>query len=212
VLALTFDEGPDPRGTLAVLDALDAAGVRATFFVLGERVAARPELAARVLDAEHGVELHGHAHLRHPHVTRAEVEADLDAALQVLASVGVTPRRWRIPWGQLAPFTVPLARERGLEVVGWTVDTHDWRGHTAQRMLAGVEPQLRAGAIVLAHDGIGTGALRIHARATAELLGPLVRAARARGLEPGPLSDGWPGAIPLGNPDFEVPRTGSPAA
>jgi len=212
LLALTFDDGPDPRGTPAVLDALAEADSRATFFVLGERVAARPDLVDRAIDAGHAVELHGHRHLRHPHNTREAVEADLEAALAALDAVGVTPRRWRIPWGHLAPFTVPLAHAHGLEVVGWSVDTHDWRGDTAAAMLGDVAPQLRAGAIVLMHDGVGAGARRAETAATAALVSPLVRAARARGLEPGPVTGKWPVPVPLGNPDFAVPGPGSPAA
>ena len=128
-LALTFDDGPDPRGTPAVLDALEDAGVTATFFVLGERVDAESGLLRRVIEAGHAVEVHGYEHLRHPHVTREEVEADIDRALDVIGGA----QRWRIPWGHLADFTNDVATERGLEIVGWTTDTHDWRGDPAER-------------------------------------------------------------------------------
>src|SRR5262245_61295731 len=133
--ALTFDDGPDPRGTPAVLNALEAAGVTATFFVLGERVEQHAELLDRTLDAGHTVEVHGFAHLRHPHTARAAVAEDLDRALEVLRQNGVRPRRWRIPWGHLAAFSAQVANARGLEVVGWTTDTHDWRGDDARTML-----------------------------------------------------------------------------
>jgi peptidoglycan/xylan/chitin deacetylase (PgdA/CDA1 family) len=200
LLALTFDDGPDPRGTPVVLDALAAAGVSATFFVLGERVAENPALLARIRDAGHGVEVHGYAHLRHPHSSREEVEADLNRALDVLERNGVSPTRWRIPWGHLADFTPGLAREHGLGLVGWTSDTHDWRGDSAATMLAALD--LQPGGIVLAHDGVGSGARRESARATAELIPPLVERARQRGLEPGPLVPGWPVPVPAGNPEF----------
>jgi peptidoglycan/xylan/chitin deacetylase (PgdA/CDA1 family) len=62
LLALTFDDGPDPRGTSAMLDALAAANVKATFFVLGERVERNLALLARVLEEGHEVELHGYEH------------------------------------------------------------------------------------------------------------------------------------------------------
>jgi peptidoglycan-N-acetylglucosamine deacetylase len=198
VLALTFDDGPDPRGTPAVLDALADARVHATFFVLGARVERHPELLERALREGHDVEVHGFEHLRHPHTARAEVERDLDRALEALA--GVAPRRWRIPWGHLAAYTAEVARERGLQVVGWDADTHDWRGDRAEAMLAALP--LRHGGIVLAHDGIGTGARRATAEQTAALVGPLVERARAMGLRPGPLQDPWPVPVPLGNPAF----------
>jgi peptidoglycan/xylan/chitin deacetylase (PgdA/CDA1 family) len=178
VLALTFDDGPDPRGTAAVLGALAAADVKATFFVLGERVEECPELLGRVLDAGHAVEVHGYAHLRHPSSARQVVESDLDRALGVLDRHGVRPCWWRVPWGHLADFTWELAAERGLRIVGWSTDTHDWRGDDAATMLEGL--QLTQGGIVLAHDGVGSGARRETARATAELVPMLVERARAR--------------------------------
>ena len=196
MLALTFDDGPDPRGTPEVLEALDAAGVSATFFVLGERVEWHRELFERVRAAGHEVEVHGYAHLRHPHVTRTEVEADIDRALDVLG--GAT--RWRIPWGHLADFTQDVADQRGLEIVGWSTDTHDWRGDGAEMMLAGLE--LAHGGIVLAHDGISVGARRDTAHETARLVPLLIQEARRRGLTPGPLTAAWPVPIPIGNPAF----------
>ena len=200
MLALTFDDGPDPRGTPAVLQALQRAGVKATFFVLGARVEEHPDLLERTLDAGHTVEVHGFEHLRHPHSTREAVAIDLDRALDSLARTGVVPERWRIPWGHLADFSQEIARARQLEIVGWDADTHDWRGDDARTMLAGLE--LRRGGIVLAHDGISVGALRETAEATADLVPLLVAKARAQGLEPGPLRAGWPVPVPVGNPNF----------
>jgi peptidoglycan/xylan/chitin deacetylase (PgdA/CDA1 family) len=102
MLHLTFDDGPDLRWTPAVLEALDAAGAVATFFVLGERAAAEPAIGERIVAAGHAVELHGHGHLRHPATSRECVEGDTDAALAVLGAVAITPRLWRVPWGDLA--------------------------------------------------------------------------------------------------------------
>jgi peptidoglycan/xylan/chitin deacetylase (PgdA/CDA1 family) len=183
-----------------VLAALDAVNASATFFVLGERVEAYPELLARVVEAGHDVHVHGYGHLRHPFAPRDDVEADLDRALEALGRVGVNPTRWRIPWGHLAEFTRPLARERGLEVVGWTADTHDWRGDSAEEMLGSLA--LERGGIVLAHDGVGSGARRVDAGETARLVPMLVGKARGLGLNPGPLIADWPRPLPLGNPDF----------
>jgi peptidoglycan/xylan/chitin deacetylase (PgdA/CDA1 family) len=196
MLALTFDDGPDPRGTPAVLDALAAAGLHATFFVLGRQVERHPALLERVEAGGHAIEVHGFEHLRHPFTPRAAVECDLDRALEILE--GVT--RWRIPWGHLAGYTRALADERGLQLVGWDADTHDWRGDPADAMLRALP--LRRGGIVLAHDGIGEGALRTTAEQTAALVAPLARRARALGLTPGPLTDPWPEPVPFGNPAF----------
>ena len=192
-VALTFDDGPDPRGTPAVLEALGAVGVKATFFVLGERVEEHPELLERVRAAGHDVQTHGYAHLRHPYTSREEVERDIDRALAVIRAT-----KWRIPWGHLADYTAEVAAQRGLQIIGWDADTHDWRGDSAEEMLARL--RLEPGSIVLAHDGVGAGARRETAIETARLIEALVEYARARGLEPGPLTDPWPVPVPLGNP------------
>jgi len=178
-----------------VLEALGAVGVKATFFVLAERVEAHPELLERVVLAGHDVQIHGYAHLRHPYTSREDVERDIDRALSVIPAT-----KWRIPWGHLADYTREVAAERNLAIVGWDADTHDWRGESAAEMLA--QLRLEPGSIVLAHDGIGAGAQRETAIETARLVRPLVEHARARGLEPGPLRDPWPVPIPLGNPNL----------
>lgn len=196
MFSLTFDDGPDPRGTPDVLDALAGAGARATFFVLGRRVVEHPALYARILAEGHAIGVHGHDHLRHPVAGRPAVEDDLDATLDVL---GETPALWRVPWGELAPWTGEVAAARGLTLAGWTADTHDWGGDSAEVMLAAIKRRLGPGAVVLAHDGVGPGALREDCGETARLVGPLVDAARARGLEPVTLQPAWPVPLPPGN-------------
>jgi peptidoglycan-N-acetylglucosamine deacetylase len=157
---LTFDDGPEPVWTAAVLDALARTGARATFFVLGERAERMPALLERTLAEGHVVGVHGDRHLRHTEHTRAAIERDTDRALACLAALGVTPTLWRLPWGRAAAWTGELASARGLRIVGWDADTHDWRGDRAAEMVAAVAPHLGDGCVVLAHDGLGPGALR----------------------------------------------------
>ncbi len=196
--SLTFDDGPDPAWTPAVLDALARADARATFFVLGAAAERHPGPLERALAEGHAVEVHGHEHLRHPAQPSERVADDLDRALAVLHGLGARPSFWRAPWGDLAGWSPALAEGRGLRLTGWTADTHDWRGRGAEAMLASVTPQLAGGAIVLAHDGLGPGALRTGCEQTVALIEPLVAAARAAGLEPGPLH----GPVPAGNPEL----------
>jgi peptidoglycan/xylan/chitin deacetylase (PgdA/CDA1 family) len=184
VIALTFDDGPDPRWTPAVLDALAATGARATFFVLGERAARYPDLIARTVAAGHAIGLHGHGHPRHPLAGEAAVRADLAQTTAVLAAQGVHPRLWRVPYGEPAPFTAAVAADAGLTLVGWSIDTLDWRGDAAPDMLEACRPQLAPGAVVLMHDAVGPGAPRPDCAETVALVAPLVAAARAAGLEP----------------------------
>lgn len=183
-LNLTFDDGPDPRGTPRVLDALAETGAPATFFVLAQRAAAQPELIERIRSEGHAIGLHAHEHVRHSELSRAAGENDTDHALAVLAGLGVRPSRWRTPWGVEAEWTHAVAAQRDLELVHWDADTHDWRGDRVPAMLAAIAPRLRDGAIVLAHDGLGPGARRDDCAETAALIGPLVAAGRRLGLEP----------------------------
>jgi peptidoglycan-N-acetylglucosamine deacetylase len=157
---LTFDDGPDPVWTPAVLAALSGSSMRATFFVIASRAAEHPRMIAAIRSGGHAVELHCHEHIRHTEVDRAAIESDTQRALTTLAELGVTPHRWRTPWGVQAAWTEEIAAAHDLELCGWDVDTHDWRGDAAETMLASVGPELHAGAIVLLHDGLGPGARR----------------------------------------------------
>jgi peptidoglycan-N-acetylglucosamine deacetylase len=157
---LTFDDGPDPVWTPAVLAALSGSSLRATFFVIAPRAAAHPQLVAAICAAGHAVELHCYEHVRHTELDRPAVEDDTRRALAALADLGVHPSRWRTPFGVHAPWTREIAAAHDLQLCGWDVDTHDWRGDGAEQMLAAVGPELHEGAVVLLHDGLGPGALR----------------------------------------------------
>ncbi len=188
LVGLTFDDGPDPVWTPRILQALAAARVQATFFVMTRRAAAHRRVIAAILDGGHEVGLHCARHLRHPQTPRAIIERDTADALATLASLGVRPARWRVPWGARADWTAALARAHRLSLTGWSADTHDWRGDPAPAMLRAIEGDLVPGAVVLMHDGIGPGARRDDSRETARLIGPLAAAIRRRGLEAGSLA------------------------
>ncbi len=104
---------------------------------------------------------------------------------ELLSSLGVCPTLWRTPWGDTAAWSGQVARENHLRIIGWTVDTHDWRGEAAGEMFRATHANLRAGAIVLAHDGIGPGARRPDARETIAYARLVVEHAIAAGLELG---------------------------
>ena len=95
------------------------------------------------------------------------------------------PTLWRTPWGDTAPWSADVAHDNQLRIIGWTVDTHDWRGDTAEQMLRVTKDELRDGAIVLAHDGIGPGARRADARETIEYVSLVAEHAAEAGLELG---------------------------
>ncbi|MGX6448147.1 polysaccharide deacetylase family protein, partial [Patulibacter sp. S7RM1-6] len=181
-LHLTFDDGPCPVWTPRVLEALAAHDARATFFVLGSAARRAPELVSATLAAGHRVELHADAHVRHSARTRAEIADDADRALATLAALDVAPRWWRTPWGVATDDTRAVAADRGLELVRWGADTHDWRGDAPETMLAAVARDVPDGGVVLAHDALGPGARRAGCAATVALVGLVAAWARERGL------------------------------
>lgn len=179
---LTFDDGPDARWTPAVLTALRAEDLRATFFVVGAQVARRPELLEAILTDGHAVQLHCHEHVRHTDIGLNALARDTARALAVLSEHDIHPTRWRPPWGILAPWSPIIAQHHGLRLETWSADSHDGRGDPAEEMLVSLEPHLGPGACVLLHDGLGPGAERSGCAQTVALvhhLGPLLR---ARGL------------------------------
>lgn len=180
-VALTFDDGPDPHWTPAILDALSAAGARATFFVIAPRAERHPQLIRRIRAEGHGLGLHCDRHVRHTELTADELQEDTRAALARLEALGERPTLWRTPWGTVARHTPEVARQHDLRLVHWTADTEDWAGHDPAAMLARVTPDVRNGAIVLAHDGLGPGALRDGCANTVALIGPLTALALDRG-------------------------------
>lgn len=188
-VALTFDDGPDRRWTPAVLDELDRLDVRATFFLI---VGTEPRLVERIAGAGHEIGYHCGRHVRHSSREREVVRHETIEDLLWLERRGCSPRIWRTPWGDSAPWTSLLASELGLELWRWSDDTHDWAGPDAQTMLADLSRTLTGGSVVLMHDGIGPGALRDDPRETVALIEPLVELSRERGLEPRTISSVTP--------------------
>jgi peptidoglycan/xylan/chitin deacetylase (PgdA/CDA1 family) len=181
-LAFTFDDGPDPGWTPQLLDLLDRIEAKATFFPIARKAAAQPELIARVRSAGHTIGLHCNEHVRHSSRDRAWLEEDTREALRLLVSVGVRPSLWRTPWGDTTGFSNQVADANDLRIVGWTLDTHDWRGDSAEAMLADTQAGIRPGAIVLAHDGIGPGAERSDIAETLRYVERAAALAKRQGL------------------------------
>ncbi len=182
-ISLTFDDGPDPAGTPELLDVLCKLEARATFFPIAAKAAAQPRLIARMLAHGHAIGVHCHEHVRHSESDLHSVRADTRRALSALRSLGAEPSLWRTPWGDLAPWSQQIAAEHQLRIVGWSADTQDWRGDSADTMFERVKPNLRDGAVVLAHDGIGPGALRRTIRETIEFVRLVGRHAAGQRLQ-----------------------------
>ncbi len=182
---LTFDDGPDasPGGTPAILDALDAAGARATFFLVGEQMSESPGLVAEILARGHEVGVHGQRHFRHDRVSAAESVADIEAGYAVLAeAVDDAPRFYRPPYGKLTPDGAEACRRLGLEVAYWSTWGLDWEPLSAARIARRVNRDLDDGAVVLLHDS-ARYAVRPSATETARAVSAIAERAVALGLE-----------------------------
>jgi peptidoglycan/xylan/chitin deacetylase (PgdA/CDA1 family) len=150
--ALTFDDGPDADATPAVLDALDAAGARATFFLVGEQIEAYPDIARDVIARGHEVAVHGMRHPAHPTLSDDEARDEVLRGHEAVAALGVQPRFYRPPYGRFAEGSYEACPELGLEPVYWSAWGTDWETIDAQRITDVVGPDLAPGAIVLLHD------------------------------------------------------------
>jgi len=153
-IALTFDDGPHPQGTPAVLEILARADARATFFLVGEQVARRPALAAEIAAAGHEVAIHGYRHTLLLRRTPGELAEDLDRAVAVIGeATGAAPNVYRPPYGVFSAAGLALARRRGWTPFLWSKWGRDWtRRATPEGIAALATRDLSAGDVVLLHD------------------------------------------------------------
>jgi peptidoglycan/xylan/chitin deacetylase (PgdA/CDA1 family) len=164
-LALTFDDGPDPAWTPRILDTLAAAGVRATFFLVGERAARAPALVRAMAGAGHEIGNHSWSHrslwLSGPRQTDDEI-GRAHALLADLA--GQAPRHFRPPWGMVNAAMFPVLRRWQERCVFWSIQSEGLRRQPAARQTAHVLRRAHPGAIVDLHDaeGVAGAPARLH--------------------------------------------------
>lgn len=182
LLALTFDDGPDPVVTPKVLDLLDQHGQQATFFVIGARAERHPELVAEIARRGHLVENHSFRHSRlSPFFSAARLRADLQRAQETIARItGRTPRWFRPPIGLISPPIAAAARQVGLHLCAWTHRAGDGVSWTsAETAYARLERGLLPGAILVLHDAAERDS---HPPVAPEVLKRLLPILAARGL------------------------------
>lgn len=153
-VALTFDDGPDPDVTPRLLDLLRARGVRATFFVLTDKAAARPDLLKRISSEGHEVGLHFDRHDRLTGIPLAEARERVRAARAWLEDLTGPVRFFRPPFGSQSLQTYMMARREGLEVVSWGPYAEDWAEQAPETAAHKVLGPVKGGDIVLLHDGL----------------------------------------------------------
>jgi peptidoglycan/xylan/chitin deacetylase (PgdA/CDA1 family) len=153
-VALTFDDGPHPQGTPAVLEVLRERGATATFFLVGEQVERYPALVTEIVAAGHGVELHCFRHRNNLRLGPASFLEDAERARVSIEEVGGRAATcYRPPYGIFSAATLGAVRQRGWRPVLWSRWGRDWdRGATAESIARRASAGIGAGDVVLLHD------------------------------------------------------------
>ncbi|MFD8142999.1 polysaccharide deacetylase family protein [Streptomyces sp. NPDC059708] len=163
-MVLTFDDGPDPRYTPAILDTLRRYGVRAMFFVCGEMATDNRDLLRRMAAEGHVIGNHTWTHPQIPQLSRSALESEIGRTSEVVEqAVGQPPLWFRAPYGAWNRAAFEIGADLGMEPLAWTVDSLDWTepGTTAivSRVLDGAAPNV----IVLNHDAGGNRSQSVRA-------------------------------------------------
>jgi peptidoglycan/xylan/chitin deacetylase (PgdA/CDA1 family) len=174
-IALTFDDGPTPGVTDRILDVLKERGVHATFFMIGSRIAADPDLARRVLAEGHEIGNHTYTHTKLTTLPDEKVAGEIELTRRILRDQLAYTTKWlRPPFGAFRQNQAAVAAKAGLGVVLWSIDSNDWSQPGEERIVEKVLEQVKPGAIILCHD--------VHAQ-TVSALAPLLDGLFAQGLE-----------------------------
>lgn len=160
VVAFTFDDGPNPETTPAVIDALEKYDIPATFFIVTQRLAGkhgeRPrEILRRELDAGFLVGSHSVTHALLKRATGDKLTREVDASIRTLADAAGRPiGMFRAPYGALSAAGRARLKKLGLTEVFWSIDTLDWKAHNQERLRKKVLAMIKkdGGGVVLMHD------------------------------------------------------------
>lgn len=154
VVALTFDDGPDPRFTPAVLAILRRSAIKAAFCVVGHWARVHPDLVQAIRADGHLLCDHSETHPSLDRLPGDQVAAQIGAPAEYCRIVtGEKPRFFRAPYGATNPTVVEIAHAQGLRVLQWSVDPQDWTRPGVGAIVARVLRQAHPGAVVLMHDG-----------------------------------------------------------
>ncbi|MDW7799459.1 polysaccharide deacetylase family protein [Streptococcus canis] len=150
IVALTFDDGPDPATTPQVLDILARYHAKASFFMMGSKVVNNEALVKRVSEAGHDI---GNHTWDHPNLTKLpvdQIQSEVNRTNQAIEKAcGKKPLYLRPPYGAT---NAMVQQASGLTQMLWTVDTRDWENHSTEGIMANLKKQLQPGGVVLMHD------------------------------------------------------------
>jgi peptidoglycan/xylan/chitin deacetylase (PgdA/CDA1 family) len=180
-LALTYDDGPNDGSTPQLLEVLAGHEVKATFFLLGRYVEARPELARAMAEAGHAIGNHGYSHRNLIFLSSSETRRELTRTSQAIEAVtGVRPALFRPPFGGRRPGTFAIARQCGMTPVMWRIIGNDWNADTAESIARRVVSRIKGGEVIVLHDG-GHRALGADRSRTVRATDEIVRRCHGQG-------------------------------
>ncbi|MFZ5827019.1 MAG: polysaccharide deacetylase family protein [Bacillota bacterium] len=181
LVALTFDDGPDPVWTPRILEILDRFGATACFFMLGRQAAAHPNLVLQVAAAGHEIGVHGYLHRVPLFQGFQSTMKDVAESVRTLTEItGNRPRYYRPPWGVFNLWSAMAARRHGLVPVVWSLYLSEWsRSTTPAKLYTEALRRVHPGLVLLLHDAAGPGsrddAPAVVARALPRLIAGLRR-------------------------------------
>lgn len=156
VVALTFDDGPNPPYTEQMLDVLKDKHVSATFFLIGQNVDKHPELVKRIAAEGHELGNHTYHHIDLLKADRKVIADEIDRTNQaIFTASGIKPHLMRPPHGFRDPVVMEMMAERGLKVVEWSVMSRDWLNPGVDAIVERTVSKVKNGSIILLHDGDG---------------------------------------------------------
>ncbi|MFL0198007.1 polysaccharide deacetylase family protein [Clostridium sp. WILCCON 0269] len=157
VIALTFDDGPDPRYTPKLLDVLKRNDIKCTFFVLAENAQKYPDIIKRIESEGHYIGLHSLKHMNAIFSLPYQTRKNLSKALNIMDNLGIEVKFFRPPWGIFNPLTNYYAEANNLKIILWSIHAMDWsRWVTEDYIEKKLINNVKSGDIILLHDGRGS--------------------------------------------------------
>lgn len=153
VVALTFDDGPLNDTTPEILRILKEKKVKATFFVVGERVKRFPMLVRQEIWEGHEVGAHTYSHPNLTKLSKNQLEEEIDKTEKIISTVAPKPNLFRPPGGSYNDAIMKLTRDKGYRTILWSIDTQDWRSPSVGDIVNSVLKDVKPGSIILLHDG-----------------------------------------------------------
>ena len=154
LLALTYDDGPNDPWTFRLMEVLDRHQVKATFFLVGQFVQQRPDIARALVSAGHVIGSHTWDHPNLIFCSSAEVRRQLQRTRQAIRdATDVDVTLFRPPFGGRRPASLRVASSLGLQTIMWNVSCKDWTQRSTSEIVALAERQIRGGNVILLHDG-----------------------------------------------------------